>query len=748
MEPHGRLRIVSRLLVAAVGTWCIAQATAQEFPAVAFNAPLDQTRRPQLVRMLPDALAPFLRRPADPRRPEDLDTLGNPITNVVVLVHGHCEAEGNGTFGGDGTALPWERWYKRDVWNLLYRMAPDTVNDPRSCTAVYEFVYPTYWPIFTPVQGREQDLLGASLADAIIQGAENDGRLLARLRVPRGVEAGTTTPFNLYFVAHSMGGVVVRAALPRLPEALLNNFQRLITWGTPHHGGPPVTLGYLLAQPYNLNVDGLRLPATDVLSSAAFQKMLRAAIADTPGWRDLRWDNGLTPPRGLRLSTLFEEQLGTVVSEPEWDRYNLETGTWLYNPNLRTFNQRDPFRLSARYVFMFGTTRRSLNDYPAALRDRPSENEVLLSAGATVIRRMMQNGDQPLPGYGNVLQGDSDGAVSVYSSAGVGIAPAYQARNLGDVDHEQYYGSPANGTYPRPASEEIGVRTADKTWQEIGLSQDRCLCPRVDVLRPFGPRLPQPGKELAIEAKLVYPESLGPQTGVRIEEARAVIQTLFTDREQVLGPLAVDRKTGRMTGAFVAPELPTGEHLVVVRVRLRDGAETEGAHLAERPLRFRLTRFKRERQQGEFASPQARDQHLPALEGVARAPHRFELELPPLDRVEAEKQIWLRDRENPGAMSYIVARSEKAGHTNNLESYRDALRDEGAKLDGRCTFTSGADPSETKLQAIDSMSIQLELSGREISGRLEYYGRHVDPTDPKKPRVGVVAYQLRGEAVE
>ena len=79
--------------------------------------------------------------------------LKNPVVNVVVLVHGHNEDEQRG-FEAPTADPPWLVDYKGDVWTLFYDtvLSRDDCADRLGCTAFYEFIYLTYYPIVSPIQ--------------------------------------------------------------------------------------------------------------------------------------------------------------------------------------------------------------------------------------------------------------------------------------------------------------------------------------------------------------------------------------------------------------------------------------------------------------------------------------------------------------------------------------------------------------------------------------------------------------------
>ena len=124
-----------------------------------YQAVLNWAIDPQLVRMVPDASVPEKRRPLSTLSLAERDAvLRHPIQNVIVLVHGHNEAE---KLGFEAKQIPtiWGYEYKRDVWTLLYEGFLKEVagyGPYADCTAFYEFIYPTYRPVFDEPGGSRR----------------------------------------------------------------------------------------------------------------------------------------------------------------------------------------------------------------------------------------------------------------------------------------------------------------------------------------------------------------------------------------------------------------------------------------------------------------------------------------------------------------------------------------------------------------------------------------------------------------
>ena len=546
----------SAKLAALAGQYGDGRNMVVRYVPMTFQTHLEWFVHPRLVRMIADPDAPGYRRPAEADR--DRTALQKPINNVITLVHGHNEEEKDGSAPASANE-PWGFAYKQEVWNEFYKTFLETQSDQLDCTAFYEFIYPTYRSAYSPIDGNVVEPLGTTLANAMRVGAKNDGYLLKRMH-----EANK--PVNVFIAAHSMGGLVARAGIRQFDEYMQASFQRLVTWGTPHHGSPLVSLGYLFRGAYTVNPGQLRsahwfpssVPEGDVntiLGSGMLQWIFdRKVQLDTPGTRDLRWDN----MRPLRLDEIFSSDTKAIMLwDPLSTQYSLVDGTWLYNNNLRVFNESDPYFNTDKYYFLYGSTSKRLPN-------QSGETAV----GATILPTLLKDANRTInDNSGDRLEGESDGAVPLFSMAGIGIAT--NRYNLGDFDHEEYYSSAGS----------MGRKTAQTTFDFFGLDDPRCTCSRV-----------------VIENR----EALNADTGYGVREVHARFYALpdeeidkaytiiFTNGDPKatpsyedgiysaynLGDLSVTDNT-ILNGTFVLPYEVKGEILLVVRVYLFDGTEID-----------------------------------------------------------------------------------------------------------------------------------------------------------------------------
>jgi hypothetical protein len=419
-----------------------------------FQENLNWQTKPLLVRMVPDGSISEKRRVANEQDNSGLEKLS---INVILLVHGHNEEEYAG-FEESRIPGPWGVSYKRDVWTYLYDTFLLDHANYQECTFFYEFIYPTYRPAIT--QTGDKETLGETFGRLV-----NDDPILKKLQ-------SEGTSLNLFIVSHSMGGLVSRAGLRFLDSSFLTNFKKLVTWGTPHHGSPLVTLRYAMgAYPgYVMSADKIIIDSTPITAFNLFQTILNESLQlDTPGTRDLRWDGGTSSdPFRLTLSDFLEM---SFLQYLDIEKYDLEKGSWLYNHNLRMFNNTDRFRMSDKYAFLYGATtkRLELKEYSSLFRSFYFKTIDQTAIGATIIDVLIDGAETIEPDYNNLYRGDSDGAVPLFSASGKAIAGPYppDVVYLGDIDHEEYFGSPQNGLFNAIL---LADKTARETFKALNLS--------------------------------------------------------------------------------------------------------------------------------------------------------------------------------------------------------------------------------------------------------------------------------------
>lgn len=420
---------------------------------VTFQGHLNWSKNPRLVQMTPDRQKAYFRHPATG---EERQERKQPVTNIIVLVHGHNEEEKGGYVQNAENGI-WEFGYKRDVWNYLYEQYLEKlekakkadVNKPGDCTLFYEFIYPSYRPVYTPVPTNSiirHQTLGEDLGEAINKELlENNPQVAQMIR--------ENIPFNLFIVGHSMGGLVARAGLRSLDVKLLSNFRQLITWGSPHQGSPVTTLRYITAAGFDISIDGLPFYPYDEYPSG-IMKML---AMDTPGTRDLRWTNGSKGfEKFFNYDKYFRGNSFTERLNPE--KWDLRTGTVFYNENLKTFNESEKY--ASKYTFLTGNT--------SKIAQVKKCNFMLTKAYYLLVKAS----DCAKGSYiikllaGDETYRDNDGASPVYGQGGQGLWPRPRSISMGDVDHEEFYG-------------DKGTETAARTF-DIMNETASCNCPYID----------------------------------------------------------------------------------------------------------------------------------------------------------------------------------------------------------------------------------------------------------------------------
>jgi len=551
------------------------------YGVASYSNALNWKNEPDLVRMVP-ADGPYERQPIyQVKDPENAKLRRNPIKNVIVLVHGHNEFEKGGYSRGDASQ-PWVVSYKRDVWTLFWKTFKAQAKDYVDTTAVYEFIYPTYRPVFQAEMGVEP--LALSFAKAIA----ND------FDISYAADKGLS--FNLYIVAHSMGGLVSRTGVNRFGEAKLRNtadpatmlekyLDKIVTWGSPHHGSPLVTMRYLLTGGYDIESASAVLPLSVAKQSNILNVPVnRFAAMDTPGERALKWDNH----RPLNL-----KDAGWVVPKRTvWeageiqnfeDTFSLEKGSMLYNPELVEFNRSDRFR--SKVVPFFGVTRKTIAKTGRFWKSSPYEtitgkynivsrlfNSSEIGTGAWLITWLYQNQDN-VQNYAVFM---SDGAVPVESAMGEGLFQ--RSFDLGDVDHEEYYGAPVNGKF---TADLAASDTSSKTLYELGFNGDKKgknYPPSLELRMPMAVAPPISGESaLYVSGQLTW--NGDPKPGLRVLEAQLVaLDPRSQDLKGKVIPCKLDvADTGAITGAVPAKLLPPANaaEKPILRVIFKDKKELD-----------------------------------------------------------------------------------------------------------------------------------------------------------------------------
>ena len=531
-----------------------------KYSIVTFQGNVNWARNPILVQMTPDTRKPYLRRPATKK---EYTERKNPVVNIIVLVHGHNEEEKAGfdepvtgvmqkldetykylgwsNYDNTQTNGIWQYSYKRDVWNEMYRYyseaqkkaASTDPNKPDSCTLFYEFIYPSYRPIFTPVPNNSicaHQTLGEALGKALNKEfLENNPQVAEMVK--------KNLPFNIFFVGHSMGGLVARAGLRSLNNKLQSNVKRLITWGSPHQGSPVTTLRYITAAGFDVSIDGLPFYPY----GEGPQALMELLAMDTPGTRDLRWSNGSKGfEKFFNYDTYFKGNSKTEKLNPH--EYDLRTGTMFYNQNLTTFNESEKF--ADKFTFLTGST--------SKIAQVKKCNFLFTKAYYLLVKASdCAKGSYII----NLLAGDdsykaNDGASPVYGQGGFGLWPKPRTVDMGDMDHEEFYGAK-------------GWETAERTFLEINKSAT-CNCPYVDAFTYSDNKL---------SAKLIIPHN--PKAGAAIKEAEVILfdrkgKSILKDSDS----FKIDKNSGLISGTFTSPNDLTGtDPELILTVNLIDGSQ-------------------------------------------------------------------------------------------------------------------------------------------------------------------------------
>lgn len=395
------------------------------------------------------------------RKPWDLSSFNkttHPITNIYILVHGHNEVEKGGFTSVDNSANSVDSWlvdYKRDVWNSFYKFyldhLPEPTNPDSDCNLIFEFIYPTYRPIFSatlPNAKENHQTLGEQFGNEINELFEFTPRLRRLI--------DDKIPFNLYIISHSMGGLVARAGLRYMDQDIYSHFKKLVTWGTPHDGSPLVSMSYVMRSNYNIQVPGI--PFSGLVDYAASQKGLQDyLLLDTPGSRDLRVD--LVYP--VNYWKFFNSKNVQINNS---SLTNLNNGTEIYNQNLEIFNANEPITNKDKFVFFYGINNTTFVNNPQVSFIENIQTFMRLTEpqkGTFLLNNLLD------PAYNA-----NDGAVPVYSAIGKGLT--FQPKSVGipNCDHEQFYTTQGEAIVKASLME--------------SLDSTKCNCPEIVDLNSSG----------------------------------------------------------------------------------------------------------------------------------------------------------------------------------------------------------------------------------------------------------------------
>jgi hypothetical protein len=470
---------------------------------MSFDKSLNWSKRPVLEQMIPDTESPdnaFRQPVAKVGAEKRNELLKKPVCNVVILVHGHNEEEKDG-YLGSLVGSPWEFNYKRLVWELLYEELANDTEDPSmpqyfsDCTIFYEYIYPTYRPIFSPVTDRtgyNHQTLGEDMGRLI-----NEEFLVLNPQLKAMIN--NNMDFNLFVVAHSQGGLVSRAGLRFIDDRILKHLKQFVSWGSPHIGAGLYSLRYALAAGHDMIIDGYRFPLQHIGQSQAYQSALSGLVLDAPGVRDMRFD--ASKKDMLRLGELMRENTTTLSEFPHTE---LPNGKLFFSENLSLFNQTEGDwigdMLRDKYLLYVGTTpKEAAPELRFSLRSiyrnyRFAKHASEIEKGAFLNKLAMK------PAYNA-----NDGAVPVYSQSATSLWPEgnIKRKHYDDMDHEEFYG--AEHPHRNETSIDKGRSVAQDTYNDLGLSSTSPYratrtCPALASIESV-----QEGDNLIITGKLDYP---------------------------------------------------------------------------------------------------------------------------------------------------------------------------------------------------------------------------------------------------
>ncbi len=527
---------------------------------MSFDKSMNWSKSPLLERMVPDSTLSDdgYRKPWRRVSPKERDKVSHqPVCNVIIMVHGHNEEEKDGFLGARITS-PWEFNYKKLLWNLMYESISKNQNKdlPAGCTATYEFIFPTYRPIFSPVPDKSffmHKTLGEDLGRLINQEMENNPQLKTML--------DEDMPFNLFLVAHSQGGIVARAGLRFIDPKILKRLKMVVTWGSPHTGAGLYSLRYALSVGHDMVIDGFRFPLQNIGQTEAYQSGVTGIAIDAPGIRDIRWD--ASKKDMLRLGELFQENTATLNEFPDTE---LPGGKLFFSDNLKIFNEEEGSftgeLLRGKYKFYEGTTSK-IAPLELSFDLWSLKRLYYFGVNATGIEKGAQLNKLVMKQSWN----ESDGAVPTYSQRGEGVwhGGGIQTRSIASMDHEEFYGAedPHRDSY----SISKGNDVVNFTFTDMELATESRSCPKLELDSQ------EKNDSLFITGKLnfpIYKKSYGSDDlpGKRIRLTEAV-------RDNEDGPsipaLAFSfKEDGTFAGKGKLAEIP--DDTIFVVVTLKDGS--------------------------------------------------------------------------------------------------------------------------------------------------------------------------------
>jgi parallel beta-helix repeat protein/predicted outer membrane repeat protein len=532
-----------------------------KYVLLTYDKALNWSKSPVVERMVPDTLKAedgFRQLWRRSTREAQAKLRKKPVCNIVLLVHGHNEEEKDGYLGSK-IITPWEFGYKRLVWDILYEeFLKNTSGDiPNDCTSFYEFIFPTYRPIFSPVMeksGFRMPTLGEELGRMVNE------RLLQDEQIRKMLEQDMV--FNLYIVAHSQGGLVSRAGLRFMDERLLKNLKQVITWGSPHRGASLYSLRYALSAGHDLVIDDIRFPMQNIGQSTGYQNGVAGIAIDAPGIRDLRWD--VSKKELLRLGELMRENTATLNEFPDTE---LPYGRLFFSENLKIFNETEGSGVNGllqdKYLFYQGVTPKL-----ASLETgwfflwrtyRFATNATSIEKGAQLNRLVMNDPHKDSDGAGPL---NSQGAAGIYPGGGV------RSKLFPDTDHEEFYGSEA--PQRNEDTKRKGQFVALETFTDLGLTLSGSKCPVLEIEVKDNP------DTLILEGRVVFPiydiaQGGDGVLGKRILKIEARLASIDSSGIQNMQFEVEDN--GNIRVLIPALEVPSDNDSLYITAIFKDGSE-------------------------------------------------------------------------------------------------------------------------------------------------------------------------------
>ena len=298
------------------------------------------------------------------------------------------------------------------------------------------------------------------------------------------------------------------------------------------------------------------------------------SVVDTPGTQDLRWTNGSAGvEKFFKYDNFFREN---SVEKFENKEYDLRTGSRFYNDNLKAFNENEKF--SDRFTFFTGNTTRI-----AAIH----KGGYFSTRAYYMVKAKLTDGETAIGAYFIRLLAedkkmkDNDGASPVYSQGGSGLFRRPKTVDMGDINHEEFYGTQ-------------GMTVAERTFSVMNETAD-CNCPHIQdyvqngntiSARLIWPGLPNPAKSIkGIKVEIADSKShevLNSSDKFSFTDANGNFKGTISGSKEISGGMAITLKAETSAGSLIEykSEFSGGQDFKLNYSRVEVRLYVQGMYLA------------------------------------------------------------------------------------------------------------------------------------------------------------------------